>query len=290
VTAIFRFAPSPNGRLQLGHAFSALLNRQMADRAGGHLLLRLEDIDPVRCTPDFETAMLADLHWLGIAFDRPPLRQSAALPAHRAALQRLEMRELLFPCFCSRGDIARRIAGRADWPRDPDGAPLYPGTCRELSAAERARRMAGGERFALRLDMRRALARAGLTSGEVVRWPVVDAALTPQPDGRGDPAGWGDVVLARKEVPTSYHLAVSVDDAAQNVSHVVRGLDLEPSTAVHRLLQHLLGLPTPRYHHHRLLLDTEGQKLSKSTGSTGLAELRAAGWTPADVREAVGMG
>lgn len=277
---LFRFAPSPNGFLHLGHALSALLNRRMADAAGGALSLRIEDIDPARCRPEFEAAMLADLEWLGVGFDAPPMRQSARIGAHRAALVALERRGLAYPCCCSRGGIARAVAARPDWPRDPDGAPLYPGTCRTLSARERAARIAGDGGFVLRLDMQAALAITGAPGS----WTEIDRAMRHRTAHAFDPRRWGDAVLARKDTPTSYHLAVVLDDAAQGVTHVVRGEDLRPATGVHAVLQKLLGLPQPLYHHHPLVLGEDGRKLSKSTGSTALRSLREAGWTPADVR------
>ena len=280
VQPIFRFAPSPNGYLHLGHAFSALLNLDMARASGGRLLLRIEDIDRARCRPQFEAAIFEDLAWLGVTWEAPVRRQSEHLEAYRAALGRLEARGLIYPSFETRAEIARLVAERerrAPWPRDPDGAPLYPGDAKRLSLAERAEKIAAGAPFALRLDMRRALAQAG-----ALDWSETGTiAAAPQ--------AWGDVVLARKETPTSYHLAVVVDDALQGITHVVRGEDLFWSTSVHRLLQVLLGLPTPTYHHHRLILDADGNKLSKSTQATGLRELRAQGVTPGEIRKLVGL-
>ncbi len=280
VQPIFRFAPSPNGYLHLGHAFSALLNLDMARASGARLLLRIEDIDRARCRPQFEAAIFEDLAWLGVTWEAPVRRQSEHLEAYRAALERLEARGLIYPSFETRAEIARLVAGRerrAPWPRDPDGAPLYPGDAKRLSRAERAEKIAAGAPFALRLDMRRALAQAG-----ALDWSETGTiAAAPQ--------AWGDVVLARKETPTSYHLAVVVDDALQGITHVVRGEDLFWSTSVHRLLQVLLGLPAPTYHHHRLILDADGNKLSKSTQATGLRELRAQGVTPGEIRKLVGL-
>jgi glutamyl-Q tRNA(Asp) synthetase len=285
---VFRFAPSPNGYLHLGHALSALLNADMARAAGGTLLLRIEDIDATRCRPEYEAAIYQDLDWLGIRWEEPIRRQSEHLDEYRAALARLEARGLIYPAFESRAEIARLVTKReADgpWPRDPDGAPLYPGTAKEMPAAERARRIAAGEPYALRLDMQAAMARAGvLTWSETGAGPEAETGTIP-----ADPARWGDVILARKDVPGSYHLAVVVDDAAQGVTAIVRGQDLFHSTSVHRLLQALLGLPEPRYHHHRLLLDADGRKLSKSTRSTGLGKLRSEGLTPSDVRRLAGL-
>jgi len=261
----------------------------MARAAAGRLLLRIEDIDASRCRPEFETAIYEDLTWLGLAWDGAVRRQSEHLDDYAAALARLDALGLVYPSFESRAEIAAQVAARergGPWPRDPDGAPLYPGSARALSRAERARRIGAGEPYALRLDMAAAIARAGAL------------AFTETGAGPGDetrlvaalPARWGDVVLARKETPTSYHLAVVVDDARQGVTRVVRGQDLFWSTSVHRLLQALLDLPTPIYHHHRLVRDAEGRKLSKSTAATGLRELRARGVTAAEIRQMVGMG
>ena len=285
---VFRFAPSPNGYLHLGHALSALLNFDMARASGGRLLLRIEDIDATRCRPEYETAIYEDLAWLGIEWEKPVRRQSEHLGEYRAVLDELAAKQLIFPSFESRADIARMVADReshARWPRDPDGAPIYPGSARQMRPEERARRIAAGGPYALRLDMARAVEWAG-----PLRWTETGAG----PNGEhgevpARPEDWGDVVLGRKEVPTSYHLSVVVDDARQGVTDVVRGQDLFWSTSVHRLLQSLLGLPAPRYHHHRLLLDADGRKLSKSTRSTGLRELRAQGMTPADIRRMVGL-
>ena len=285
---VFRFAPSPNGYLHLGHAYSALLNFDLARRAGGRLLLRIEDIDPARCTEEFEQAIYQDLAWLGIAWERPVRRQSEHLAAYGNALQRLAGLGLIYPSFESRAEIARLVAQREKngaWPRDPDGAPVYPGNAKLLSADARDRLTQSGVPFALRLDMAEALARAGGLSwserGEGPGGETGHIAACPQ--------GWGDVVLARKETPTSYHLSVVVDDALQGVSEVVRGADLFQATSLHRLLQHLLALPEPAYRHHRLIRDGQGHKLSKSTQSTGLRELRAAGASPADIRRLVGL-
>ncbi len=280
---IFRFAPSPNGYLHLGHALSALIDFEMARAASGRFLLRIEDIDQTRCRPEFETAIYEDLAWLGIAWEQPVRRQSEHLEEYRTAIGKLEASDLVYPSFESRAEIGRLVSEReeqAAWPRDPDGAPLYPGTSKNLSPAERVRRIAAGEPYALRLDMAAAVARAPVLtwtetgSGSAAETGTIAAA----------PQSWGDVVLARRETPTSYHLSVVVDDAAQGVTHVVRGQDLFWSTSVHRLLQTLLGLPAPEYHHHRLLVDSNGRKLAKSTRSTALRELRRQGVTPADIR------
>jgi glutamyl-Q tRNA(Asp) synthetase len=288
-TPVFRFAPSPNGYLHLGHAYSALLNFDMARAAGGLLLLRIEDIDAARCQPEYETAIFEDLAWLGISWQQPVRRQSEHFDAYAAALGKLEAQGLLYPSFESRSEISALIAGRdrqGHWPRDPDGVPLYPGNARALPPIEQARRRQAGEPFALRLDMEEAAARAGMLA-----WTETGAGhLGEAGTITAAPQSWGDVILARKEVPTSYHLAVAVDDALQGVTHVVRGSDLFWSTSVHRLLQALLGLPVPTYHHHRLILDEDSRKLSKSSGATGLRELRAAGASAADIRRMVGLG
>ena len=285
---VFRFAPSPNGYLHLGHALSALVNFEMARAAGGRLLLRIEDIDVTRCRPDYEAAIYEDLAWLGIAWEEPVRRQSEHLAEYRAALAQLENKGLVHASFESRAEIARLVAERealGPWPRDPDGAPLYPGNARALSAAQRVERIAAGEPHALRLDMAAALAAAGrLAWSETGGGPNGETGTV-----TAAPQAWGDVVLARKEIPTSYHVSVVVDDAIQGVTHVVRGQDLFWATSVHRLLQTLLALPVPTYHHHRLILDQDGAKLAKSTRSTALRELRAAGAAPADIRRMIGL-
>ena len=283
---VFRFAPSPNGYLHLGHALSALLNFEMARAAGGRFLLRIEDIDAARCRPEFEQAIYDDLAWLGIAWEEPVRRQSAHLDDYRAALARLG--RLVYPSFESRGEIARLVAERerdGPWPRDPDGAPLYPGDARALPDAERRKRIDAGAPYALRLDMVAARAQAG-----PLAWTETGAG----PGGEtgtvaAAPQLWGDVVLARKETPTSYHLSVVIDDALQGVTHVVRGQDLFSASGVHRLLQVLLDLPGPCYHHHRLILDAAGHKLSKSTRATALRALRDDGASAADIRRMLGL-
>jgi glutamyl-Q tRNA(Asp) synthetase len=285
---VFRFAPSPNGYLHLGHAYSALLNHDLARRAGGRLLLRIEDIDTTRCRPEFEAAIYQDLAWLGIEWETPVRRQSEHLDAYLDALNKLAAQGLVYPSFESRAEIARLVAQReanGPWPRDPDGAPLYPGTAKSLSPSERARLIESGALYALRLDMAAARERTGdLTWTERGEGPDGGTGMV-----AARPQVWGDVILARKETPTSYHLSVVIDDALQGVTDVVRGQDLFWSTSVHRLLQQLLDLPQPAYHHHRLVLDAAGVKLSKSTLATGLRELRAAGTTPADIRRLVGL-
>jgi len=283
-TPVFRFAPSPNGYLHLGHALSALVNFDMARAAGGRFLLRIEDIDAARCRPHYEQAIYEDLAWLGITWEKPVRRQSAHLDDYRAALGQLD--GLLYPSFETRGEIARLVAERerhAPWPRDPDGAPLYPGDARSLAAVERRRCMEAGEPYALRLDMAAALARTGALS-----WIEIACGGKTTPVA-ASPQMWGDVVLARKETPTSYHLSVVIDDAEQGVTHVVRGQDLFAATSVHRVLQALFALAAPIYHHHRLILDADGQKLSKSTRATALRALRETGASSADIRRMVGL-
>jgi len=283
-TPVFRFAPSPNGYLHLGHALSALINFEMARAMGGRFLLRIEDIDATRCRPHYEEAIYEDLDWLGLRWEEPVRRQSAHLDDYRAALARLD--ELVYPSFETRGDIARLVAERerhAPWPRDPDGAPLYPGAARALDAAERQRRMAAGEPYALRLDVAAAVARTG-----PLTWIETGCGAETR-SVAATPEIWGDVVLARKETPTSYHLSVVIDDACQGVTHVVRGRDLFTATSVHRQLQALFALPAPTYHHHCLILDADGKKLSKSTRATALRALREDGASAADIRRMVGL-
>jgi glutamyl-Q tRNA(Asp) synthetase len=289
---VFRFAPSPNGYLHLGHAYSALLNFDLARKSGGRFLLRIEDIDATRCRPEFEAAIYEDLAWLGLSWETPVRRQAEHFAAYREAVETLSGRGLIYPAFESRAEIARLVAERetdAPWPRDPDGAPLYPGVAKSISAEARRQSIAQGLPYALRLDLAAATALASdLTSN--LTWSEQGAG----PGGEtgivtARPEAWGDVILARKETPTSYHLSVVIDDALQGVTDVVRGRDLFWSTSVHRLLQSRLGIAEPAYRHHRLVLDDAGQKLSKSTKATGLRELRAAGATPADIRRLVGV-
>jgi glutamyl-Q tRNA(Asp) synthetase len=286
---VFRFAPSPNGYLHLGHACSALLNFDLARQTGGRFLLRIEDIDPTRCKPEFETAIYQDLDWLGIKWEEPVRRQSQHFADYRDAVERLADRGLIYPSFESRAEIANLVEQReasAPWPRDPDGAPLYPGAAKLLSEDRRARLSQSGAPFALRLDM----AAAGASAGDLT-W--IEHGKGPEGETgniAARPPAWGDVILARRETPTSYHLSVVIDDALQGVTEVVRGCDLFWSTSVHRLLQALLDLPQPSYRHHALVRDSAGHKLSKSTAATGLRELRAAGATPADIRRLVGLG
>ncbi|WP_380067235.1 tRNA glutamyl-Q(34) synthetase GluQRS [Dankookia sp. GCM10030260] len=276
--AVTRFAPSPTGLLHLGHAHAAIFAARLAEAAGGRFLLRLEDIDPGRCRPEYAAATGQDLAWLGLDWEGPVRVQSAHLPEYRAALDRLAGQGLLYPCFCTRADIQREIAAAGQAPHGPDGA-LYPGTCRRLAPAERTARIAGGEAHALRLDMAVALA-------------VAPADLSFHELGEGwlrcDPGPFGDVVLARKEVPASYHLCVTHDDALQGVTLVTRGVDLKPATHLHRLLQALLGWPEPAYAHHGLLLGADGKRLAKRDGAPTLRALREAGRSAAAVRAMAG--
>jgi glutamyl-Q tRNA(Asp) synthetase len=291
---VARFAPSPNGWLHLGHAFSAIFAYETAKALGGRFLLRIEDIDMGRCRPEYEQGIFEDLAWLGLEWERPVRRQSEHFADYEAALKRLRDMGLVYPCFATRKEIADAIEasgiGHARWPVDPDGAPVYPGLYKDLPKAELNRLMWEGRSYAWRLDMEEALARAGEMNGGPITFreegsgPRGETGLLPI-----DPLVFGDVVVARKDVPTSYHLAVTVDDAIQNVTVVTRGQDLFPATYVHRLLQILLGLPEPRYRHHRLVRDETGRRLSKSARDMGLRDLRLAGATPADVRRLAGI-
>jgi len=272
-------ATSPPGYLHLGHAHSALDGWRRARAAGGRFLLRLEDIDATRCRPDFAAAILEDLAWLGLDWDGPVRVQSAHMAEYAAVLEALRRRGLLYPCFCTRAEIERELAGMAAAPHGPEGPP-YPGTCRRLSAEEQSARMARGQPYALRLDMAEALAAVARplafhdeTAGEVP----------------ADPAPFGDVVLARKDTPASYHLCVTHDDAVQGVTLVTRGIDLLAATHVHVLLQALMGWPTPRYAHHALLTDVTGRRLAKRDRAATLRDLRAAGHAPAAVRAMAGF-
>lgn len=281
---VVRFAPSPNGHLHLGHAYSALMNGLLARETGGRLLLRMENIDTSRCRPEFESAICEDLAWLGLAWEEPVRRQSEHFADYTSALEHLEARGLVYPCFCSRGDILANAASRADWPVDPDGTPLYPGTCRHLSAAARAKRFAAGERASYRLDMQAALRLAG----PQVTWSEYRGGSRGFEE-RATAAVWGDAVLSRKDIATSYHIAVVVDDAVQGVTDVVRGEDLFMATSLHRILQTLLDLPAPNYHHHALLRDGAGQKLSKSLRAKALRAFRQEGYSAAEVKQRIGV-
>jgi glutamyl-Q tRNA(Asp) synthetase len=265
---VTRFAPSPTGRLHLGHAYSALMAHDFARQRDGAFLLRIEDIDPGRSRAEHVDGIIQDLLWLGVSWDGELLYQSERLPLYAEALERLKGQGLVYPCFCTRADIAASAAA----PQGPDG-PIYPGTCRSLAQPDLSRL------HAWRLDMEKAAALAGPLS-----WTDEDAEI------EAAPRAFGDIVLARKDAPASYHLAVTIDDAAQGVTHVVRGRDLFASTHVHRLLQALLALPTPAYHHHALLTDAEGNRLAKRHDAPTLAALRESGADPAALVEALRRG
>ena len=263
----FRFAPSPNGELHLGHAYSALLNHHLASECGGRFLLRIEDIDTLRCTQALAAMALADLGWLGLQWELPVRYQSQHLAEYRLQQNSLQRLEVLYPCFCSRKGIAARTGTAV---RDPEGQPTYDGFCKSLSAAAVSRLLETGQSFALRLDMAKALT--------ACRRKL-----------RLDPSAWGDVVLVRKDIGTSYHIAVVTDDALQGITDVVRGRDLEQATSIHILLQSLLGFPVPRYLHHDLITDAAGHKLSKSLHSRALRSLRDGGVTAAEIRHSLGF-
>jgi len=275
MSIVTRFAPSPTGYLHLGHAYAALVAWRRAREAGGRFLLRLEDIDATRCRPAFVDAILEDLAWLELDWDGPVRTQSEHLADYRAMLDALTARGLIYPCFCTRAEVARETARSASAPHAPDGTPRYPGTCRGVTADERASRVAAGQAYALRLDMGRALLAVG-------------TPLTFEEDGEGTitcrPERFGDIVLARKDTPASYHLCVTHDDAVQGVTLVTRAVDLKPATDVHRLLQTLMGWPAPRYAHHKLLTDAEGRRLAKRDKAATLRDLRAQGCSAAQVR------
>jgi len=287
-TPVFRFAPSPNGQLHLGHALSALIGWQRARACSGRFLVRIEDIDTSRTRPQFVTGIFADLAWLGIAWEKPVLFQSHRFSAYAAATARLETMGLVYPCFATRAEI--EAATGLNGARDPDGAPLYPGLYRTRNTGEVTRRRSGGEPFALRIDMGKAVAAAAhLCGGAPLRFTELAEDGTPHMV-EARPERWGDAVIVRKDTPTSYHLAVVVDDAWQGVTHVTRGRDLYAATDLHRLLQVLLGLPEPVYHHHRLVMDDTGRKLAKSARDTSLRALRQAGHTADDICRMLGLG
>jgi glutamyl-Q tRNA(Asp) synthetase len=270
---VTRFAPSPTGYLHLGHAYSALDAWRAAREAGGKFLLRIEDIDRTRCRPEFTDAIIEDIAWLGLDWDGEVRRQSEHFADYEAALDKLDVAGLIYPCFCTRAEIAAEIARAGGAPQGDEG-PLYPGTCRGLMTEERLRRIAAGENFALRLDVAKAIAVAGPLEWEEDEHGIIMA----------EPELLGDVVLARKDVPASYHLAVTHDDALQGVTLVTRGADLFMATHIHRLLQALLDLPTPQYRHHKLLTDASGKRFAKRDKALTLRALREAGRTPGEVR------
>lgn len=283
---ITRFAPSPTGWLHLGHAYAALFAAEEARRAKagtgveGRFLLRLEDIDTTRSCPEYEAAIYEDLCWLGLTWVEPVRRQSEHFEDYRNALAKLDAMGLLYPCFCTRKEIQEEIARAGAAPHGPEG-PLYPGTCRGLSPAEAQQRKAAGRDYALRLDIEKAIALGG---HELVWEDLAYGTFVARPEVLGD------VVLARKETPTSYHLAVVVDDAAQDITLVTRGEDLLTATHLHRLLQALLGLPVPKWKHHKLVTDSEGKRLAKRDNARALRTLREQGWTPERVFTELGFG
>jgi glutamyl-Q tRNA(Asp) synthetase len=273
---VTRFAPSPTGFLHLGHALAAITAHDAA--RGGRFLLRIEDLDLTRCREAFVQAIFEDLHWLGLAWEEPVLRQSSRTDVYRSALEQLNRMELIYPCFCTRAEVAAEIARSVEAPRGPDG-PIYPGTCRGLSAKDRRSREKSGAAYALRLDSAKSAARAG----ELFFEEGTGASYTMFKRIPVSPLLFGDIVLARKDTPASYHFAVVVDDAAQGVTLVTRGCDLLPSTHVQRMLQVLLGFPAPKYAHHKLLFDSDGRKLSKREAARTLRAYRAAGVRPQEV-------
>ena len=277
---VFRFAPSPNGFLHLGHAYSALLNQKMAKETGGRLLLRIEDIDQTRARPEFEAAIFEDLEWLGVEWETPVRRQSDHFGDYAAGLQSLIKSGLVYPSFLTRAEAARLSPVSS---ADPLGVPLHPLSERYLDAATIEAKKASAVPFAWRLNMEMALAAADMN----LSWEETGSGLPVTV--KADPAAWGDVIIARKDTPTSYHLSVTIDDALQGITHVVRGMDLYHATSVHRLLQSLLGLPQPVWHHHRLITGADGGKLAKSAGSPSLRSLRREGLTSTEIRRNLGF-
>jgi len=276
---ITRFAPSPTGWLHLGHAYAALFAAEEARQVGGRFLVRMEDLDFTRARPEYERAIHEDLEWLGLVWEQPVRRQSEHFPEYRSALQKLQDLGLLYPCFCTRKEIQQEVARAGQAPHGPEG-PIYPGTCRSLSAAQVVEHMAAGRDYALRLDLAKAMALAGVG---LVWQDLAYGSFA------ADPSSLGDVVLARKDTPTSYHLAVVVDDAAQGITLVTRGEDLLSATPLHRVLQEILGLPVPLWKHHRLVTDELGRRLAKRDDARSLRSLRESGWTPTHVREVLGF-
>ncbi len=287
---VFRFAPSPNGHLHLGHAYSAIFTFEAAVAAGGEFLLRIEDIDPLRCRQEYENAIYEDLAWLGLKWQRPVRRQSEHMDEYKAALAKLAAMGVLYPCFASRREIKDALRQNPAHTKDPDGAALYPGIYKNYPADKAELLMAEGKAFNMRLDMERAISLARQKTGKTITFFE---------EGEGpageygkleiNPAMWGDTIIARKDIPTSYHLSVVVDDALQGISHVTRGQDLFYAAHIHRLLQVLLELPAPRYHHHNLVMDMSGRRLSKSDSDTSLKTLRKQGCTPANIRMRIGL-
>lgn len=277
-TQIFRFAPSPSGYLHLGHAYSALFSWTQAQKHNARFILRIEDIDTTRCRKEFTEAIYEDLSWLGFEWRDPPRNQSEHMDDYQRALKKLEDQDLLYPCFCTRKEIQNEVQQSGRAPHGPDGL-IYPGTCRNLSTTERKKRIAQGDSYALRLNTAQACALAGELYWHDERKGKV----------RATPEIFGDVVLARKDIHTSYHLSVTVDDALQNISCITRGTDLFEATHIHRLLQALLKLPVPTWHHHDLLHDEEGNRLAKRHNALAIRELRKQGKSPEDIRMMVGI-
>lgn len=298
-TPLFRFAPSPNGWLHLGHAFSALTAFERARAAHGRFILRMEDIDIGRTRPEYVDGIYQDLEWIGLSWEEPVRRQSECFPAYEEALQRLRQMDLLYPCFATRKEIIDTITQGGipldRWPRDPDGGLVYPGIYKGITEPERSSLMWEGRTFAWRLDMPKAKALAEEKNGGPISFQESGPQNLPTPNSSNHttcpiaPERFGDVILARKDVPTSYHLAVTIDDADQGVTDVVRGQDLFAATDIHRLLQVLLDLPAPRYHHHRLIRDDTGRRLAKSARDQGIRELRQKGLSAADLRNMIGF-
>jgi glutamyl-Q tRNA(Asp) synthetase len=288
---VTRFAPSPTGYLHLGHAYSALFAYEAAQRAGGKFLLRIEDIDPVRCKPEFTTAIFEDLHWLGLTWEEPVLHQSQNMPAYAESIQALRKQGVLYPCFCTRSEIANEVAAAASAPHDLSdestfaasgrealtATSIYPGTCRNLPPDQQAEKLATHKTANWRLDIKKALTLTG--------------PLTWRDEAKGQiearPQTFGDVVLARKDIPTSYHLSVTTDDHRQGVTYVTRGEDLFRSTDIHRLLQVLLGYEIPAYHHHPLVLDESGRRYAKRDKAATLRELKGQGLFANQIRELI---
>lgn len=277
---VTRFAPSPTGFLHLGHAYSALLGFRTARDANGSFLLRIEDIDRTRCKPEFEAAIFEDLAWLGLEWERPVRRQSEHFADYAAALAQLEAEGLLYPCFCSRKDIA----AAASAPHGDADTVIYPGTCRNLDPVLAAERKAEGAPFALRIDIAKASRRAG-----PLRFLDSEPGAADWREIRAEPERFGDVVLGRRDTPASYHLCATLDDHLQGVTLVVRGVDLRPATHLHRLLQAVLGLATPRYRHHVLLTNESGVRLSKRDGAMAIRALRDRGMSADAVRTMAGF-
>lgn len=273
-SVVTRFAPSPTGLLHTGHAYSALFAFEAARHSAGRFILRIEDLDFTRCRPEFEAAVKEDLTWLGITWERPVRRQSDHLSEFAAAADSLKQQGLLYPCFCTRKDIQQEINAAGGAPHGPDG-PIYPGTCRQLSPTEIDDRIAAGQSFALRLDLQRAIT----VAGPKLKWHDLEKGWQ-----TARPEVFGDIVLVRKDIGSSYHLAVVHDDALQGVTRVTRGMDLFSATHIQRVLQALLGLPTPEYHHHQLICDNTGKRLAKRDDAESLRSIRDRGITAEELR------